>query len=409
MFLAYANPDRGNGCEFNARDTNMLSDANSPRVSRQSSAAPHIFLNYTGHSGRTERTLERGSRSGNVLQRRFESWGESPEDFEKECLKYLEKKQGFGTPRASLVSKALRTTVEGTKKTTTNAKYAHFLSLALATSEDQNEFNDLELPDSPNIAVLQNQIQKQMEEIDFLRSAMRALIPLVSETPTLSEQQGPIASIVPLRQRKVTEDVPRSIHIHSLGPVVDDLTMSEYMPIEELVNVNRVENYPLFRNESLLVSSTALHDSPIKRSQDFGLLPNTSISVVQAMDLLNVEGTEVTQLKVSYTEMAKGAIHGGRARGMLCQVQFRNWGLILEGRYNGMIREGLPHGSGVIRFENRDCYVGQFSDGMLHGEGSLFLRRNKSLVVFRGLFWRSEFIGESHHRLLAADDAASAA
>ena len=66
---------------------------------------------------------------------------------------------------------------------------------------------------------------------------------------------------------------------------------------------------------------------------------------------------------------------------------------LLKGKYSGKISldTGLPHGKGVFRFENGDFYVGDFWNGMMHGDGCLFTRRRKKLLKLRGTFQHNDY------------------
>jgi len=83
-------------------------------------------------------------------------------------------------------------------------------------------------------------------------------------------------------------------------------------------------------------------------------------------------------------------------------------GIAFTGSYNGSLMRGVPHGAGVFRFDNRDLYVGDFTNGVMHGEGTLFCRKklcqeNSKLAVLRGRFENNEFKGDA-----TADDLTSA-
>ncbi len=41
-----------------------------------------------------------------------------------------------------------------------------------------------------------------------------------------------------------------------------------------------------------------------------------------------------------------------------------------KGTYSGELRDGEPHGSGVLRMNNGDRYEGEFRDGVFHGSGT---------------------------------------
>lgn len=71
----------------------------------------------------------------------------------------------------------------------------------------------------------------------------------------------------------------------------------------------------------------------------------------------------------------------------------------INGCYTGPICcNDLPHGTGCIRFENGDTYLGEFAAGAMHGKGS-FYHRDKAPTsgshggTLRGCFEQNVFIG----------------
>lgn len=58
----------------------------------------------------------------------------------------------------------------------------------------------------------------------------------------------------------------------------------------------------------------------------------------------------------------------------------------LEGSYTGPLgSNGLPNGTGTIRFKNGDTYLGTLKDGQLHGKGAMYYASNRK-TTFRGTF-----------------------
>ena len=60
-------------------------------------------------------------------------------------------------------------------------------------------------------------------------------------------------------------------------------------------------------------------------------------------------------------------------------------------RYQGDLRNGLPHGNGVMTFLGDNYYVGKFSDGEPHGQGEMFFRDGST---YKGNFVGGDFQGE---------------
>jgi len=108
--------------------------------------------------------------------------------------------------------------------------------------------------------------------------------------------------------------------------------------------------------------------------------------------VMTTTSAKENQRKYTYTDMVRGEVQEGRARGVKHQLHFAKKGVYVEGLYSGTMRDGLPQGSGVLRFTNRDLYIGEFSKGRMHGEGSLLSRSHRGLSTFRGIFKNNEFV-----------------
>jgi hypothetical protein len=265
---------------------------------------------------------------------------------------------------------------------------------------------------------LKNQLLRQQEEIDFLRCALKQLIePLRQEnlqvhqsdnTPSNHNQNQNKHDGIPYkieflqRRQDIADDV--SEPISQMTPSVDlhnpksNLQMV-IQPIPLALEMNGDFCYPS-TNNSILQMPNYL---PCIPTLDTPKIPSTaSESYMETMQLVYSFRTESRQ--PTYTGMAKGQIEAGRARGLKFQLHFKNWGVTVKGRYNGTLKDGLPHGPGVLRFENRDLYIGEFFNGALQGEGTLFCRKDSKLVTLRGEFNQNEYIGKQS----SSDDATSA-
>ena len=113
---------------------------------------------------------------------------------------------------------------------------------------------------------------------------------------------------------------------------------------------------------------------------------------MESMQFVVATRNEPNQRTYTYTDMVKGEVQQGKARGEKRQLHFEKKGVYVEGLYSGTMKGGLPHGTGVLRFANRDLYIGEFSEGRMHGEGSLLSRSGGKLVTFRGFFRHNEFV-----------------
>lgn len=68
--------------------------------------------------------------------------------------------------------------------------------------------------------------------------------------------------------------------------------------------------------------------------------------------------------------------------------------------YTGPLRQGLPYGIAIVRFENGDMYMGEVVWGEMHGQGTYRTRRGQ---VWRGLFARNVFVGSDGSATLPSD------
>jgi hypothetical protein len=64
----------------------------------------------------------------------------------------------------------------------------------------------------------------------------------------------------------------------------------------------------------------------------------------------------------------------------------------LEGSYTGALVDGAPNGTGTIRFDNGDTYLGEVVNGEMHGKGTLY-HRLKEIGISRGYFDHNVFAG----------------
>jgi hypothetical protein len=68
------------------------------------------------------------------------------------------------------------------------------------------------------------------------------------------------------------------------------------------------------------------------------------------------------------------------------------------GYYSGALNfRGAMHGNGAFWFITGDLYIGQFSDGQLHGFGAMSIQTSscdKKKQIFKGVFRNNQFLGE---------------
>jgi len=433
MFLSYASPERNISQTASGFDeSGNLSGNMSKRVS--SSSTPHLFLNYAGGS----KHLRVGGVSyhrtnSEEIRSRFAHWGETLRDFEEECDVFLRANQGLTYNQATTVASTLSTAVQESTNFlpeemmhSRNMLFASFLSSALEQNSQIESWghNSQRTNDSTQSSFvgedgtvldsLKRQLHQQNEEIHFLRAALKAMIHAQpdDDTPIVPEQRTPQD---PNEMEADIINVPYTIEIPTLMPINDEIVpdhMSELTPSDLRVNrtvrlQSRKES--TYSNADIVVPGI-VHAVPVNQnvsipnsipslSLDFGenklIAGRDSSYAANYMEAMKLVYRLRTQQHsgASFTDMAKGEIQPTRARGMQCEIFFECWGVALIGRYSGMVRNDLPNGKGVLRFDNRDYYIGDFKDGALHGQGSLFLRREQRLLVFRGNFERNEFVG----------------
>jgi hypothetical protein len=409
MFLSYANNDSSRILEGASVS---LSSHRGPKDRRRDSSTPHIFLPYAERS----------------------------DEIDAHCQRYVEEMK-LPAFQASVVARAIRIASHETG-TSMDAKYrrslhASFVDKALKDNLEVFEEVDLDDDDTPDlleeadkdssweIDFLRDQVKRQADELEFLRAALKklALLPLRNQEKTVQirkESRNPRNSEVPLSQKEdirvVVGRLPSIIEFPTRESD-DDYSelMSELQSPSVIVLANRANNgkpprsshrIPVNKPESNPedsnpVTSLVLQDNSEPQLSFPVCIPSQSIdmpkhgdpSYVKTMQLVFESRTK--QRKPSYTEMVVGEIQETRARGMKFQLHFESRGVFVEGVYSGTLKEGLPHGNGVLRFINRDLYIGEFLSGMMHGEGTLLSRCESQLVTLRGTFCKNEFVQQT--------------
>jgi hypothetical protein len=390
----------------------------SQAVQYENGNAAHLFLSYAGKLN-TAKTMKTENPAKNIRapgHRRASSWGSSLDDFELECDLFLQTNQKLPQDRASAISKALKRVAQGTPVESDssvdvsecrNSRFASYLRAALSTKHDKdnaemrsNPFDHDSNPAKAEEDSPREQLQRQREEIQFLRSTVKELVHSDNaerRDPMPCQREGLQNEIFDTKEEPLIEtraSIPRSIQIRCLEPVVDDLTEGQDARSDFTPSEDGVICFPKTPPE------TPRHQASPVRIFDFDISVSrisSSKAPPTAVPTFSSHGRVPSRRhhpdRVSFPDMAKGEIQDKRARGMLCNINFQSWGIVLQGRYIGTLRNGQPNGTGVLRFHNRDYYVGAFRGGMIHGEGALFLRRNGRLLKFRGQFERNEFVG----------------
>jgi hypothetical protein len=400
---------------------------------RRSSATPHLFLPYVGNNSDT--ALGSNSHGQDHLEemQRYSGWGDSLEDFEIQCMGYMKSTHKLPPNQAAYVATALRKAAnEATELNDLNHQYSFYASILdrSLSRKEHNTIPDTLADDSMDLTdladhekdsmssqqhSLKNHLLRQQEEINFLRCALKQLIePLRQDSLQVHQSDNTLSN----QNQNKDDGIPYKIEFLQRQDIADDisepvsqLTLSEDLhnpksnlqmviqPIPLPLETNRTLCYPS-TNKSILQMPNYL---PCIPTLDTPKIPYTaSEGYVETMQLVYSFRTESRQS--TYTDMVKGQTQAGRARGLKFQFHFKKWGVTMKGRYNGSLENGLPHGPGVLRFENRDLYIGEFFNGALQGEGTLFSRRDSKLVTLRGKFHQNEYIGKQS----SSDDAMSA-
>lgn len=420
MFLSYVNtdsPSRG------PLETGSFSNVMTPSDGqRDNNATAHVFLSYAANSS-----------NRNGLNRKSFSWGDSMEEFELQCKNYIQIENNLTSVNAASVAKALRlASLEAGKGTLNNDTYrnslhATFLDKALKNEHesfptvDDDETPDLlaedegETSKSWEMNFLKDQVQRQQEEITFLRCALRQLVSSMS--PVQKEEKKPSQAEEKISEPLIDLDdlpvvsgrLPSIIEIPSNDDSRDDVSesMSELQSPSVIVLKNRTNKSRKKEKSkaSNSVTSLTLVNRNVSQEPTFPIaIPNPINEMAKHMVSSGAENymkcmqviyeTRVTH-RITYTDMAKGEVQENRARGMKFQLFFEKRGVTAQGLYSGTLKDGKPHGTGVLRFDNRDVYMGQFSEGSLDGQGTLLSRCNKRLVTLRGSFRNNEFVEQS--------------
>ncbi len=383
------------GTKFSLLDEKMNQQKNLDPMSAtkrfEHGNAAHLFLGYAVDSSVVKVDEMKSTPNPCIIKkahRRVSSWGSSFDDFELECDLFLQTNQKLSQDRSSAVSRVLKKVAQETSRDDylgshsghRNARFANYLQDALedrSVDDTVISYVSYEQDSDPaknEMESLREQIRRQQEEIKFLRSTVKALLhsdntegdrrepnPCLRQCSETKSSPSPTEFV-----KEVDIGIPRDILVHH--DIASDGTdaLSDVTLNESSIGID------LFDNANVIVGSASPRSIALPK-------PNKALTASNAYR--------------SFPDMARGEIQNKRARGMLFTISFKSWGFTLQGRYIGMLRHGIPNGSGILRFDNGDYYVGGLKNGLLHGDGSLFLRRDGQLLKFRGKFEQNEFIG----------------
>jgi hypothetical protein len=425
MFLSYANPSSF-AQSFRRKSTNRaetpvseLRSAHSRHKSRASSSSAHLFLDYANDKPDEHKPSSRGPQQPRVKRQVKQH---EVEEFQFRCTEALRSEQGFSAYHASTAANALSKAAEAAASSTTIDNSEDVFSLyrsairravtaqseTLADCDESMNMSQVFSEHGNRSSSSQSFSQSQQDELMFLRLAVKELLfRLPGEDPL----------VPPENNKNIT--IPSNIEFYPPGVMDDDLTetasfvspdaAAEGEGTQELAlkaNPPGHEKTPLYIDWVGMPSipSPPLnlpdHRDPYKNSLTTKIESTESWRYLQTIHTLFATRPASSQTS-KYNLIEKGEIHGDRARGIQWQVTIR--GVPFKGTYNGSLKDGaVPEGPGVLRFHNRDLYIGDFINGAMHGEGALFCRKQTKLAVLRGRFDSNEFVGTGSDESISA-------
>lgn len=371
----------------------------------------HLFLSYAQKSARgnsldcSQPTVF--SDGSNSYRKSWSSSGSEQEDLQLEFDSILQEAGFLSGERSSEIAAILKDVAEEcTELGGCNDNFAEYLS---AIFDSQKIIADNEASISPQDDTVQEQPNRQHDEIAFLRSALKALLRTGDISSCEDEKTCPsprsmhalvkdLDGVKTDQRSRNQEDCsqvfkPECLAIPRIlspcdAPDCEDSVLSDVTPSEEGIRIVSLEDELGLSTKAQYLLNESKGDRNMNQPTKEECKPAT----------INLSVSTLTRRPtvysgVAFTDMIKGEIQGNRARGIVHRIYFAAWGMELRGRYSGMVQNSLPHGSGVLRFDNGDFYCGQFEVGMLHGVGSLLLRRGGTLLKYRGHFAGNEFVG----------------
>jgi hypothetical protein len=147
--------------------------------------------------------------------------------------------------------------------------------------------------------------------------------------------------------------------------------------IEMLENLYRSLNEDRVESSDESAKKTAGRSSLQKAKSDPSLLDSRD-------DGEQVVASNLQFLLSAVKPAAKGNSQVKKARGIKIAIGE------LEASYTGPLRNDIPHGTGTIRFNGGDTYLGEVVAGEMHGKGTLYHRNRK---MSRGTFEHNVFLG----------------
>ena len=232
------------------------------------------------------------------------------------------------------------------------------LQLQLNASKFENEKLIAERTANESvIAELRNQVQELQASLEAQRKS-------TAVTTTLNGVSSSAAHATPPSARaRANASVLRDVPSYSMGQLEE--TEKLQSKLDGLLGTVRSMSKQSFLNSCRGLSSTS------------GSQPEDSHSASVAVPQPAAPGEKSEASPTSPSPVRTVASHASsptKARRMKIVING------MEGSYTGPLStNGLPNGTGTIRFRNGDTYLGEVEDGRLHGKGTMYTK-GKALV-----------------------------
>jgi hypothetical protein len=384
IFLCYAkrhdttqsNTDRPLECNDNrfdaynnflGRERSSISGLKAYHVTENCKNEPKQSVT-ANNSGDEVQSTQAGQETSETRQDDVIDWKHLSCEFACQCKRYMAEQLQLSESRAKAVSAALgqafadaasRPRVSCNTTSYENSKRRCFEKYASVV--DKAFLVDLSGHFSHEHDDLMDVCREQLEELKFLRAALKHLV-LFKDF----EKSAPVPELT-------AED---SICGHARG----------------------IPNHIVIRNDVIVDLAPCVEDSSELTPSEGDFHDMISIPLQPPSPLSNcfTAGAGVKTIPFIYPHLEKGEIKGQHARWLDFFMYMNDAQSLLQGKYSGKISldTGLPHGKGVFRFDNGDFYIGDFLNGMMHGDGCLFTRKRKNLLKLRGTFQNNDFYGD---------------
>ena len=429
MFLSYANPStfaksfrRKSNREVPVTEQRSSHSRHNKSRKSLSTSSAHLFLDYANDKPEEQKSASREPQQPRVKKQVHQH---EVDEFQFRCREALLSEQGFSAYHASTAANALSKAAEAAASSTTCDNSEDVFTLyrsairravtaqpeALADCNESLNMSQVFLEHGNRSSSSSQSFQSQQDELMFLRLAVKELI-----------FQLPAEDALVTRENNKSNAIPSNIEFHQPDVMDDDITETASFishhdaegeePQEPALKVNPPPGYdmaPLRINwvgmPSIPPPPLNLHVVPDHHRDPYSNSLTKTESRTESWRYMQTIQTlfatrPLPETSNKYSLMEKGEIHGDRARGIQWQVTIQ--GILFEGTYNGSLKGGVPEGPGVLRFHNRDLYIGDFTNGTMHGEGALFCRKQAKLAVLRGRFNRNEFVGAGSDESISA-------